>query len=118
MSSIATSPADPGLPLIAITSEKRVDFLPALPTFKEVGYPHVTDQTWYALFMRSETPKPILDKIRAALADAMKSDAMKEALKINGLSPYDGTLEAFPAKMDAELDRFIKEAKELGIEPQ
>ncbi len=106
------------LRLVAITSEKRVDFLPDLPTFKELGYPDVTDQTWYALFMRSETPKPILDKMRAVLADAMRSDAMKDALKVNGLSPYDGTLEAFPAKMDAELARFIKEAKELGIEPQ
>jgi len=106
------------LRLIAITSEKRVDFLPNVPTFKELGFPDVTDQTWYALFVRSETPKPVLDKLRAAFADAMKSDAMKAQLKINGLSPYDGTLEDFPAKMQSELSRFIDEAKQLGLEPQ
>jgi tripartite-type tricarboxylate transporter receptor subunit TctC len=106
------------LRLIAISSEKRVDFLPNIPTFKESGYPDVTDQTWYALFTRSEVPAPILKKLKAALADAMKSPAMKEQLKINGLSPYDGTLEDFPAKMNAERAKFIAEAKQLGIEPQ
>jgi len=106
------------LRLIAITSEKRVDFLPNVPTFKELGYPQVTDQTWYALFTRSETPKPVLDKLRAAFADAMKSPAMQTQLRNNGLSPYDGTLDAFPAKLETELQRFIAEAKQLGLEPQ
>ncbi|WP_160170506.1 tripartite tricarboxylate transporter substrate binding protein [Afipia sp. P52-10] len=106
------------LRLLAITSEKRVDFLPNVPTFKELGYPQVTDHSWYALFARSETPKPILDTLRAAFADAMKSAAMQTQLRNNGLSPYDGTLEAFPAKLEAELQHFIAEAKQLGLEPQ
>lgn len=106
------------LKLLGITSEQRVDFLPNVPTFKESGYPTVTDQTWYALFVRSETPKPIIDKLKEAFAEAMKSDTMKEQLRINGLSPYNGKLEDFPAKMQAELAEFIREAKELGLEPQ
>jgi tripartite-type tricarboxylate transporter receptor subunit TctC len=106
------------LRLMGISSEKRVDFLPDVPTFKEMGYPEVTDQTWYALFVRSETPQPILKKLREVFAEAMKSSVMKEQLKVNGLSPYDGTLEAFPAKMEAELAKFITEAKQLKIEPQ
>lgn len=106
------------LRLIAITSDERVDFLPNVPTFKELGYPTVTNQTWYALFIRSETPKPIVDKLKQAFAEAMKSNVMKEQLKLNGLSPYNGKLEDFPAKMQAELAEFISEAKQLGLEPQ
>ena len=64
------------LRLIGITSEQRVDFLPDVPTFKELGFPSVTDQTWYALFVRSETPKPIIDKLSALFSASYgESDA-------------------------------------------
>lgn len=106
------------LRLLAVTSEKRVDFLPNVPTFKELGYPQLTEKTWYALFARSETPKPILDKLRSVFAETMKSPPIQIQLRNNGLSPFEIAIETFPAKLEADYARFVEEAKRLNITPQ
>ena len=53
-----------------------------------------------------------------ASTDLISRAIAEEADKILGLSPYNGRLEDFPAKMQAELAEFISEAKQLGLEPQ
>ena len=106
------------LRLLGISSAQRVDFLPDVPTFREMGFPGIVDQTWYALFVRSETPRAILEKLRAVFADAMKSTLIQTQLRNNGLSPYDGRLEDFPAKLESELVRLTEEAKTLGLVAQ
>ena len=106
------------LRMIGVSSTQRVDFIPDVPTFRELGFPDVTDQTWYALFVRSETPKPILDKLRAVFAEAMNSPMMHAQLRNNGLSPYEGKLEDFPEKLESELKRLTEEAKRLGLTAQ
>ena len=68
------------LRMLGISSTQRVDFLPDVATFRELGYPDLTEQTWYALFVRSETPRPVLDKLRAAFGEAVAS--FEQALQV------------------------------------
>lgn len=109
---------DNKLRLLAVTGEKRTDFLPELPTFKELGYPTIVTETWFGLFVRSEVPKPVIDKLRSALVEVMKSPAMQERLKSLRVSPYEGALDDVPAMLQRELAEFAEEAKKIGIEPQ
>jgi tripartite-type tricarboxylate transporter receptor subunit TctC len=88
-----------------------------VPTFAELGYP-IDDQTWFGLFVRSETPSSVVDKLRSSLADVLHSPAMREQLRNLRISPYDGSLDDVPARLQRELAGFTKEAKKLGIEPQ
>lgn len=106
------------LHLAAVTSSKRLEFLPEVPTFKELGYPSIVDETWFGLFVRSQVPQPAIDKIKSAMAEVMKSSTMQQHLKDLRISPYEGKLEDAPAKMQRELEQFSEEAKKLGIEPQ
>jgi tripartite-type tricarboxylate transporter receptor subunit TctC len=106
------------LRLLAVTGEKRLDFLPDVPTFKELGYPTMTDSTWFGIFVRSEVPQGMIDKLRATLADVIRSPAMQEQFKSLRISPYEGTLDDVPAKLQRELAEFAAEAKKLGLEPQ
>ena len=103
------------LKLMGIGAEERGVFLPDVPTFKEMGYEGVVEQGWYAMFVRSNTPKPIIDKLRNVFAEVMKSPAMAQHLKTNGLSPYKGSIETFPAKLATELKEKAEETKRLGI---
>jgi tripartite-type tricarboxylate transporter receptor subunit TctC len=75
----------------------------------------VVEQGWYAMFVRSSTPKPIIDKLRSVFAEMMKSPAMAQHLKTNGLSPYKGSIETFPAALAKELKEKAEETKRLGI---
>jgi tripartite-type tricarboxylate transporter receptor subunit TctC len=104
--------------LLAIGAEERGEFLPDVPTFKELGYDGVVEQGWYALFVRKETPKEIVDKLRKVSAEVMASDAMKGHLKKIGLSPYKGTIDSFLKNLDNEIKQKADEAKRLGIVPQ
>jgi tripartite-type tricarboxylate transporter receptor subunit TctC len=106
------------LRLIAVTSEKRLDFLPDVPTFKDLGYPTLTDGTWFGMFVRSQVPQGMIDKLRSALAQVIASLTMQEQFKTLRLSPYEGTLEDVPARLQRELAEFTEEAKKLGLEPQ
>lgn len=105
------------LRILAVTSKKRLDFLPDVPTFTELGYP-IDEQTWFGLFARSDTPPDVLAKMRSALAEVLNSTTMKDQLRKLRISPYDGTLEGVPARLQQELADFTQEARKLGIEPQ
>jgi tripartite-type tricarboxylate transporter receptor subunit TctC len=105
------------LSILAITSSKRVEFLPDVPTFTELGYP-IEDQTWFGLFVRSETPSPAVDKLKSSLAEVLRSPAMQEQLRNLRISPYEGSLDDVPARLQRELADFTQQAKKLGIEPQ
>lgn len=105
------------LRILAVTSKKRLGFLPDVPTFTELGYP-IDEQTWFGLFARSDTPPEVLARMRSSLAEVLNSATMKEQLRKLRISPYEGTLEGVPARLQQELADFTQEARKLGIEPQ
>ncbi|MCX7144277.1 MAG: tripartite tricarboxylate transporter substrate binding protein, partial [Proteobacteria bacterium] len=52
---------------LAVLSAERLPLMPEVPTFRELGYPTIVGETWYAVFAPATTPKPIIDKLNAAL---------------------------------------------------
>lgn len=104
--------------MTAITAEKRSEFLPDVPTFKELGYPSATYEAWSALFVRSDTPAPIVSKLKAALAETMASPAIRARWKSLSIPPYEGSVEDLPARLTKELVEFTADAKKLGLQPQ
>ena len=103
--------------MAAISSEKRSPFLPNVPTFRELGYP-VVYESWSALFVRSDTPAPIVAKLKTALAQVMASSATQDAMKSLSVATYDGSVEELPKLMEKELAEFTEDQKKQGILPQ
>lgn len=73
---------------IAIATDERSTLTPDIPTFKELGMPEVTGESWVALFARANTPKPVVDKIRAMMARVMKDPEYLEKIKSAGNDPW------------------------------
>jgi len=73
---------------IGVTGEQRSPFLPDVPTFKEQGYNSLTGVAWYAVFAPAHTPKPVVDEISKAMANALKDPELRKKLDTVGL---DGT---------------------------
>lgn len=76
---------------LAVLSPERLPLLPDVPTFKELGYPSVVGETWFAVFAPAGTPKPIVDKLNAALRKVTTSKAFGEAMRNLGNEPKAGT---------------------------
>src|SRR5260370_37886977 len=103
---LAVLPGDPGLvphfetgklkPL-AVTSEARSPCLPGVPTTAEAGFPQVAANYSIGLFAPAGTPKSIINKLNAAVNDALRSASVQESLKTFGAEAQIGTPQDFAA---------------------
>ncbi len=64
----------------AIGTDERNPALPNVPTAKEGGLPEFQASAWNALFAPKDTPKPIMDKLTAALDKALDDEATRKRL--------------------------------------
>lgn len=71
--------------ILGVSSPTRSSFFPTAPTFKEQGY-NVTEGVWQGLAAPAGTPKPIINKISAALAKSVKDPSLASAFKKIGIS--------------------------------
>ncbi len=65
---------------IATTMPARLSELPSVPTMAEQGFAGIGTNAWQGLFAPAATPKPILDKLHAAVVAVLSRPEMKEAL--------------------------------------
>jgi tripartite-type tricarboxylate transporter receptor subunit TctC len=108
----------PNMAIFGVTGEKRTEMLPGVPTFAELGYPQMTDVLYGGMWAAAATPKPILDKLRKALADTLKDPTFVATLKKAGQAPYEGDHVKFFASM-REVEVITREDyKKFKLEPQ
>lgn len=91
---------------LALASSRRSDALPDVPTTAEAGLPKFKASTWYGMLAPAGTPKPIVDKLNAAVKIALSSPQFKEAMSKNGQLPIPGTPEEFRSTLKEEIARF------------
>ena len=80
---------------IAVASPTRTALLPDTPTFAESGMPGFEAVLHYGLLAPAGTPRPIVDKLNAAINRAIASPAFKERFAAIGDEPAGGTPEEF-----------------------
>jgi len=73
--------------LLAVSGKTRAVSLPDVPTVMETGTPGYTVDNWYGVFTPRGTPAPIVDKLSAAVAQALKQPDVIEALAAQGAAP-------------------------------
>ncbi|HEX2828691.1 MAG TPA: tripartite tricarboxylate transporter substrate binding protein [Burkholderiales bacterium] len=71
--------------LLAATGARRLSYLPDLPTVKETGIADFTAFAWHGFYAPEGTPKPIVDKLYAALAKAVKDPRVAAHLQSAGV---------------------------------
>ncbi len=108
----------PNMAVFAVTGDKRSDLLPNVPTFAELGYPKMADLLLGGMWVAAATPKPVLDKLRKALADTRKDPDFIAALKKASQTPYEGDHAQFFAAMRSVEAVTRVDYKNLKLEPQ
>jgi tripartite-type tricarboxylate transporter receptor subunit TctC len=100
---------------LAIGSKKRYDGLPSVPTTAELGMPEVEADNWYGLVAPINTPQPVLAKLQAAAAEALRSPEVKDRLAKQGAVAVGNPSEEFKAYVMREIERWGKVIKTAGI---
>ena len=93
------------LKILAISTAQRSALLPGIPTLREAGV-DVEADAWSGLIAPAQTPRPIIDAVRAAVIEALNSPDIREKFAAQIMEPIPTTPEQFRARIDADIARW------------
>ena len=102
---------------LAVTSENRMTALPDVPTAAEAGVKNYETFGWLALLAPAGTPKPIVDKIYGALAEAVKDPAVRDRFVEFGAEPVSPGPEELQKFIVSETAKWRHIIEKAGILP-
>ena len=100
---------------LGVTTAKRSATLPNVPTLAEAGLPGYEVSPWFAVFMPAGTPAPIVNKLNAALRDAMKQPDVVARFETIGAEPVGSTPAELARHLTRESERWAKLITERNI---
>ena len=102
----------------AVTSSERIPSAPDIPSVDEAGLKGLHVSIWFGLWAPKGTPKPVIDKLNAAVKDALADPDVKQRLAALGqvIPPVDKqTPEALAAHQKAEIEKWWPIVKAANI---
>jgi tripartite-type tricarboxylate transporter receptor subunit TctC len=91
---------------LAVSSPKRLEALPDLPTVAEAGYKNFEADQWYGVVAPAGTPRDIVLKLNQQINLALNSAELKKRLTTEGAVATPETPEAFGKLITQEIDRW------------
>ena len=103
---------------LAVTTRKRTDFAPELPTLEESGLKGFDMTTWWGVMAPAKTPNEIVNRLSTEIVKALESPDTKERMRTMGSeTPSVRTPEAFTAFIESEKALYAKLVKISGAKP-
>jgi tripartite-type tricarboxylate transporter receptor subunit TctC len=104
---------------LGVASLKRHPAFPQLaPVAESANLPGFEFATWMGLFLPSTTPKPIVERTRAALALAMKSPEVREKIAKLGMQPISRSPKEIVSTIEKDLVQWAKVIQDANIKPE
>ena len=99
---------------LGVTTLKRMDSMPNIPTIAEAGVPGFEATTWHGLVAVAGTPRPVLAKLNAETNAVLKDPQVVKFLESQGAIIEGGTPEKFAAYIKSEIPKWAKVIKDSG----
>jgi tripartite-type tricarboxylate transporter receptor subunit TctC len=99
---------------LAVTSAKRSNATPELPTVAESGYPGYEASNWQGLLAPIATPSYIVKRLNLEIVSHFREPDVRENLATQGGDVETGTSEAFTLYIRAEFSKWARVVKESG----
>jgi tripartite-type tricarboxylate transporter receptor subunit TctC len=106
---------------IAVATKARLKSLPEVPTFEESGMSGFQLAVWHGLYASKGTPKPVIDKLSAALRQSLSDPAFTQRLQeMSGLvvPPEQATPDALRQLLKSEVERWRNALRSAGVKPE
>ena len=100
---------------LAVTSAKRAQALPEIPTVQESGIKNFEVTLWLAAFAPRGTPQVIIERLNREFTAAIADPQVHNALQTQGLQPESSTPAAFVKQLDAEISQWRNIAKQAKL---
>jgi tripartite-type tricarboxylate transporter receptor subunit TctC len=100
---------------IAVSSAKRAEVAPEIPTVAESGVPGFEVIAWYNMFAPARTPRSIVNRLNAEVNRILQLPDVRERFRSLGVTPLSGTPEDLGNLLKVEIARYAKLIKEANI---
>ena len=100
---------------LGVTTVKRWQGTPDIPTMAEAGLAGFEVNSWYGLLAPAGTPREIIMRLNSEVGRALREPDARERLYSIGAEPMNGTPEEFTAYIAAEMAKWSKVVKTAGI---
>ncbi|MDF2467510.1 MAG: hypothetical protein K0Q43_5745 [Ramlibacter sp.] len=101
---------------IAVTSPKRSPLMPAIPTISELGYPSYDVALWYGLVAPGATPAAVVNRLNAALREAVKDPAFRAKMAASDAEILVRSPEEFAAFLSRERVKWAGAARSAKVQ--
>ncbi len=103
---------------LATTGKTRSSVLPNVPTASEAGVPGYEATIWLGLMAPAGTPRPIIDKLNAAVNEAVKRPEIVKLWAEQGAVPMSMTPEEFDKYLRGDIVKWANVVKQFADKPQ
>jgi tripartite-type tricarboxylate transporter receptor subunit TctC len=100
---------------LAVSSARRAQAIPELPTMPEAGVPDFHYNIWYGIFSPARTPDALVQKISADIQRALKETDVAQALTAQGTEPAPGTPTALARYIQEDIARWSRIVRERNL---
>ncbi|WP_313389570.1 Bug family tripartite tricarboxylate transporter substrate binding protein [Achromobacter aegrifaciens] len=102
----------------AVLDDKRFAGLPDVPTAAELGYPGIDASAWFGLVAPAGTQTAVVDQMNRGVNQALAQPELQRKLTSIGAVAMPGDAQVFAAFVQAERDRWLPVARDLGLKAQ
>ena len=103
---------------LGVSSAKRLNAMPEIPTVAEAGIPGFDSTLWYGVWAPAGTPDAVVDKIAKDIARALAAPDVRERLEKLGAETMSMTPAEFARFVRSEAESVARIVRAAGIKPQ
>jgi tripartite-type tricarboxylate transporter receptor subunit TctC len=103
---------------LAITSTKRIDIAPEIPTVAESGMKGFDFGSWYGLWGPKGLPADLVTTIQAEVARIVQRPEVRERFALLGFEPLGSTPDYFAGYIKAEMAKYQQIIKDANIKAE
>ncbi|MEI7568180.1 MAG: tripartite tricarboxylate transporter substrate binding protein [Alcaligenaceae bacterium] len=91
---------------LGTTGATKMEALPDVPTFEELGYPGFQVVEWNGFFVAKGTPAHVIERLAKAIHEAAKDPVVKARMESMGIEPVGNTPEQFSTFLQGEIKQW------------
>lgn len=100
---------------LGVTSSKRAEIAPDIPTLSEAGVPGYEVLQWFGILAPAQTPRDIIARLHAVTVRAVRDPKVKQLFAHDGAEMVGNTPDEFAAIIRADLKKWGDVVKKVGI---
>ncbi len=104
--------------VLAVSSARRVELAPDLPSVAESGVPGFDGTSWYPFFAPARTPQTIIRKINGDINRILQKPEVRGRFLAMGMVPMIGPPEVLRDYLNAEIKRWSKVIADAGVKAE